>query len=449
MQAESTMDRSRLVVNPPTIATLGQLGGEEIRNGDSIANKVESQDNPHQQFGNSATSDRPKRPIYYQSIDALRGLAILGVVAVHTIEIAPPRSEFLTSLSQSGTRGVQLFFVVSAVTLFLSISSRFNREIHPYRNFFIRRFFRIAPLFYCAILLFPLLKGVGPSYFAPEGIKWWHFLTTATFCNGWTPESITSIVPGGWSIAVEMTFYLLLPLLFMVLTNLRRALLFLVFTLVVRVAANALAASFWRGHYNAEHAHIIGDFTYFWIFNQLPVFSIGIVTYHLFRTSSGTQSRFLGALLLAASVSSYLAISFWGTEWTLAPIHIVQSLSFSCLAVGLTLYPTVAIVNTFMCWVGKLSYSIYITHFVVIGAASRLLQYFVGNHRPIESDLQFLLAFSAFLLIAAMVSTITYRMIELPGMACGNWLIRCLESPGKSLTDLRSLLQVATSNNDS
>ena len=147
-------------------------------------------------------------------IDALRGLAILGVVYVHAGLWGEPASSWLIRFAVNGRRGVQLFFVVSALTLFLSMDNRRKREKNPIRNFFIRRFFRIAPLFYCGIIAYTLIDGFSPRYGAPDGIEWWYLPLTALFINGWSPETITSVVPGGWAIAVEMTFYLVFPLLY-------------------------------------------------------------------------------------------------------------------------------------------------------------------------------------------------------------------------------------------
>jgi peptidoglycan/LPS O-acetylase OafA/YrhL len=87
--------------------------------------------------------------IKYDYIDTLRGLAILSVVMVHSSQNFPPRSEVLIQIAAQGSRGVQLFFIASALTLFLSMDARSgDQEPRSLESFFIRRFFRIAPAFY-------------------------------------------------------------------------------------------------------------------------------------------------------------------------------------------------------------------------------------------------------------------------------------------------------------
>lgn len=109
----------------------------------------------------------------YEFIDALRGYAILGVLMVHSAQSVRPNHAFLRSAMAQGSLGVQLFYIASALTLCLSWRFRSTQEGHPTRDFYIRRFFRIAPMFYLAIVLYVLLNGLAPQYWAPNGIKWW------------------------------------------------------------------------------------------------------------------------------------------------------------------------------------------------------------------------------------------------------------------------------------
>ncbi len=60
-------------------------------------------------------------------IDALRGLAILGVIMVHSI--SDSNLPFIVErIFGQGARGVQLFYLASAFTLFLSFSNRIDKE---------------------------------------------------------------------------------------------------------------------------------------------------------------------------------------------------------------------------------------------------------------------------------------------------------------------------------
>ena len=153
-------------------------------------------------------------------IDKLRGIAILMVVAVHVIDALPLgyKRGFVASVFEFGQLGVQLFFVASAITLCLSTKGRAH-DAQALPAFFVRRYFRIAPMYYLGVVLYCLIsclrhwyvQGVytpSPQYSA-IGV-----FTNLVFIHGFTPASNNSLVPGGWSIGTEFAFYAIFPALF-------------------------------------------------------------------------------------------------------------------------------------------------------------------------------------------------------------------------------------------
>jgi peptidoglycan/LPS O-acetylase OafA/YrhL len=170
-------------------------------------------------------------------IDALRGIAVLGVLMVHCSKFGANNYPFLLSkIFDNGAMGVQLFYVVSAFTLFLSVSFRSKNEKNPNRNFFIRRFFRIAPLYYLAVLYYLYQDGTGPRLWLGDmnHISTANIASNFFFSHGINPYWINSIVPGGWSVSVEMFFYCLVPFLASHLKNLNSAVLFFGITLALK-----------------------------------------------------------------------------------------------------------------------------------------------------------------------------------------------------------------------
>src|SRR6478609_5461661 len=170
-------------------------------------------------------------------VDALRGFAILGVLVVHCGQIGTNKyPEVIQNIIINGAIGVQLFFVASAFTIFLTYGNKLHREANPTFNFFIRRFFRIAPMYYCGIIYFLWQDGFGSRYWLGDAssVSVWNVLSNIFFVHSLNPYWITSVVPGGWSIAVEVCFYCLLPLLFQKIRNLNQALALFLFTILLR-----------------------------------------------------------------------------------------------------------------------------------------------------------------------------------------------------------------------
>src|SRR5258706_2273013 len=172
-------------------------------------------------------------------VDALRGFAILGVLVIHCGQIGTNQfPELIQAVIINGAIGVQLFFVASAFTIFLTYGNRYDKEINPRTNFFIRRFFRIAPMYYFGIIYFLWQDGFGARYWLGDAstISTWNVLSNILFVHSINPYWITSVVPGGWSIAVEVSFYCLVPFLFLRIRNLNQAFVLFLFTIVLRMA---------------------------------------------------------------------------------------------------------------------------------------------------------------------------------------------------------------------
>jgi exopolysaccharide production protein ExoZ len=133
----------------------------------------------------------------------------MAVVATHVQLLTPDLPFVVKRYADFGAYGVPLFFVVSALTLSASWDGR-HEGAGP---FYVRRLFRIAPMFWLAICLYLVFPWPWRSFWAPHGVTVASIVLTATFLHGWTPETINAVVPGGWSVATEWGFYLLFPAL--------------------------------------------------------------------------------------------------------------------------------------------------------------------------------------------------------------------------------------------
>lgn len=356
----------------------------------------------------------------YDFIDALRGYAILGVVFVHVSQWVRPSSDWMSLVASEGGRGVQLFFLVSALTLFLSMTVRRDHEKHPIVSFALRRFFRIAPMFYAAAVVYTVYFGLGPRYWAPDGIEAWYIPLTLLFLHGWHPETITSVVPGGWTIAVEMSFYLCVPVLFVYLTSLTRTLLALFASLVLAWVLGGAVEAYFAAQYSEEQKYMAEGFAFFWFFSQLPIFLMGVLLYHVLRLMGNFKDERLGLLFII--ISPFLWVAFLGVDTyrDLLPPHLLYGFSFVIFSLGLYFYPTRWLVNPLIRWLGRVSFSVYLTHFAVIF----IFRDFIFSEANFSGTGQMLTAFMGVLAVACVISWVTYHMVEQPGVALGKRLIK-------------------------
>jgi len=210
------------------------------------------------------------RPSHLPSLDGIRGLAILMVIA-HNVQLlelpvmhgAVAVVELALNL---GWVGVQLFFVLSGF-LITGILLDSVGQPHGLRNFITRRALRIFPLYYGALalifVLLPLLDAQPEMYKAqaPYQIWLWVYLSNWTDALGIGPKSL----PHFWSLAVEEQFYLLWPLLvFSLRSPVRVAIMCVVVAIVALLCRIVL--------FNADANHNI---VYEWTICRMDALALG------------------------------------------------------------------------------------------------------------------------------------------------------------------------------
>ncbi|MEG0634838.1 MAG: acyltransferase, partial [Pseudomonas sp.] len=296
----------------------------------------------------------------YDYIDALRGVAIALVVLVHASQSVKPLSDVLMRIMAEGARGVQLFYIASAITLCMSWSARRKDDLRPVRDFYLRRIFRIAPMFYLAIVLFLFLNGAVASYFAPNGISWWFVPVTALFLHGFHPETINSVVPGGWSVAVEMTFYLIFPLLVRI-EKLKYLLLLLAVSLLLQKVNAPIAGLVFQ--YEPAQRYLIDVFAFYNFISQFPVFVMGLITYRYLAEQRKVDAK---TVMVALAVFFVLSIEFWHPQQAFVQSHVIAGAIFAIFSIFLARKPISLLVNPLMVLLGKLSFSMYLVHIAIL-----------------------------------------------------------------------------------
>jgi exopolysaccharide production protein ExoZ len=291
------------------------------------------------------------------TLDVLRGLAIAGVMAIHVSQSFPSTIKAIDFAFMCGWAGVNLFYFVSALTMCLMWTRR--AEPHPTRNFYIRRFLRIAPLFWLAIPLYLLVNGTGPGPNAPFGIGLHQVLLTATFLHGFWPDSVNSVVPGDWSIAAEMTFYLVFPLLMTAFGSRRH--LYLALALLLHLFNVCLfkpwAFALFSAHYGPGQEAFVWTALHMSFLNQLPIFLLGCALFFGLRDGVAKSDV---AILAAFVALSFIADRATGShEFNYLIINLVLGAGVAgCIRLGLH--------SRLLEALGRNSYSMYLSHFAVI-----------------------------------------------------------------------------------
>lgn len=355
---------------------------------------------------------------HFAFIDALRGLGVLGVLMVHA-SLNTKQTGVWGHIGKCGGGGVQLFYVASAFTLFLSANSR-KHEARPTFNFFVRRFFRIAPAFYVAMFFTWRLARLQLFPHAADATHG-DFLLGLFFLHGFNWHAINTVTGGAWSVADECLFYASLPLLYLAIRR---------FKVAVWAYAVALllmsALSFWLASGDPAHRSF---FLVFWLPIEVPVFLAGIATYLFWiehRPRQWPHRRRTSLLMLLAAAGLFLVMN---DHWFVATRGLASALALLALAV----HPWPLLVNRFTRYAGKISYSVYLFHAFFMDFISYGLRVYGARHagflerRVHGHPSSFLLVMAVLLAVSLPFCTFTWKYLEEPFIRLGRRLIKASE----------------------
>lgn len=346
----------------------------------------------------------------------LRGVAILGVFLTHAIGQYSAGLPFVINrLGDMASGGVQLFFVVSAVTLTMSWK---QRDDGPWA-FYIRRVFRIAPAFWLALAGFLVLGGLGPHGEDGRSLSIADVAITAVFAHGLFPTTINGLVPGSWTIADEMTFYLFFPLLMAFARSRSTALVLLVAITVLSMPARHLPSRLFN-----TTPFLLDRYTYYWFPNQVPVFLAGIVAYFCI-VEFGPIRRVVAVSFVIIGAAFLWPIYFVGIP---GPRTFYVGAAFALLTWGMH---HLGLPNTPLRLIGKVSYSAYFWHFAVLEIFRRL------GSPDWPQQMGYLPAAALLLMVIVAITlplaALTEFAIERPFIALGSRLAKRV-STGNTLT---------------
>lgn len=354
---------------------------------------------------------------YLPAVDHLRGFAAILIFVYHVYILLGHQIEFgapfmftrwpdadniVAALVIEGHTAVSLFMVLSG---FIFTIGAYQATL-SYVDFLRNRLLRTYPLF---VLL--LLAGVCayPERFSLPALAQSIFFL-ANLRGAFDAGAISAMF---WTIAVEWQFYLVFPLLILFVNRfgLRYVLGLLLVFIVLRLGAVALGA-------NAR------DLSYWTILGRMDQFLIGIASGVLFRRHfrAGTGMDVLCIASGGAVLMLLYAFNQAGGSLVVKPFKVlwptVEALAWAGVILGyLSLSRWLpALLSRGLVALGTISYSMYLTHFVIIDICirHRLFLHLTGYAPGTSALVSGLLII---LPVVLLVSTLTYHTVEKPFLA--------------------------------
>lgn len=344
---------------------------------------------------------------YITGIDGLRSLAVLGVIVYH----------LLPNALQGGYLGVPLFLLISGYFITYQFSKRLAvQEPVSLGHFYFKRFRRLYPVLVAMLVL----TTAYITLFAHELLhnirmivltnllwvyNWWEIGHGQSYFDQFGGVSPFTHL---WTLGVEAQFYLLWPLILILLFKVfkrvkavRRIVFVLALVSAVEMAILYDPANINRVYYGTDtraFSLLLGS----WLGLAWPL-------NHLNPTPAPRLRRGMNAIGILTIIITI--IGFFTLNGQAASTY--RGGMFFYSLVGMVLMATILhpgatmnrwLTNPVFQWIGKRSYGIYVYQYPVMVFYERLVK--VGNHPLVNALIE--------LVLIGLVSELSYRLLERP-----------------------------------
>ena len=222
-------------------------------------------------------------------------------------------------------------------------------------------------------------------------------------------------------------FFLIFPTLFKVIKNAKHAILFILFTFIL----SYVGSNVWDSIYGSQSN--LGSFKYYVFTTQYANFGFGILLFFLWEKTEKIKSRLSLSKKTISILWLTIGILFFALAYYLRflpfyylAIPVLFSISFLFFGLGLINYSWKIFVNQLTTFTGKLSYSLYITHFVFAWYVSPVLMDKLSLSFS-SGTINFAINYSLTLGLSVLFALGTNLFIEKPGMEIGKSIIKQLK----------------------
>lgn len=358
----------------------------------------------------------------------MRGLAALWVLTGHTMTLVGWKVPLLSKPDL----GVDLFILLSGFLMVFQYQLRSEREdwskLSIWRNFWVRRFFRLSPLYF--VLLIIALNAGGYLYEARSTIDAFHhrplqaesryldnsglnYLLHVTYIFGLIPDYAFRTPLPDWSLGLEMQFYAAFPIMML----LQKRIGWVPFALGVALFGVLLAKASGAAGLHFPMPSFLPL--------KLHMFIVGmLIATPLSVNASANMTKFALILLLAVVplggkmdllhflVRPALAVALY----TLVHWQSFSAVDFMSKLMGSWLFR----------WLGELSYGAYLIHLIVVQPI--IAWGIIPMASLLTAPERFATAYLATLIIVYPLAWVGYVLVEKPGQNLGRRIIKRWDS---------------------
>lgn len=350
-------------------------------------------------------------------LDGLRGIAILLVLSFHYINNQLTNSisttgRALAKATSFGWVGVDLFFVLSGFLIGSILIVNRGSENY-FKTFYMRRLVRIVPNYFLLLICFVVIwqsSWIKENYFLTSHNDiptWSYFAMVHNFYMAHFHSLGNDALSVTWSIGIEEQFYLIFPLIIFFIKDR-----WLPWVLMIMVVSASLV--------RAQFGHWIPR--YVLLPSRLDGLAMGflIAYFHNKGILIANKQKLVKWLSVIMIVDIFAcAFSYWKYDDLGVVKHALFSIIFSVWVIFALILPGswygAALRNKLLVWIGTISYSLYLFHYLILGLAHCING---QNNIGITGPRDIVVSVLAFL-FSLLLSWLVYKKLEQPVVKLG------------------------------
>lgn len=342
---------------------------------------------------------------YRPEIDGLRAIAVISVIIYHLNE----------NWLSGGFLGVDIFFVISGFLITGIIITEIQQNSFSFKQFYTRRIKRIYPAFITVMALVSFIASVIFIYNDFNQLRKTIELATAFLSNfylgltqGYFDLSANeNPVLHIWSLAVEEQYYLIFPLiLILAYKKFREIKVLFIITLIlffILLATSFVSANFYKEVLHQPNIYYLSNLR----FPELLVGSL-LAIYHNLSNKVQLSKQVNNILAILSTLLLFSCLFLMNNNIAYIPgVTLILPCIFTALIIHTTSQNNIVklcLSNKAIVFIGKISYSLYLYHWIFIAFA-----YYITGEKQINNQ-----SIAIVIVLTIIFSVLSYYLIEQP-----------------------------------
>ena len=342
---------------------------------------------------------------YRPEIDGLRAIAVISVIIYHLNE----------NWLSGGFLGVDIFFVISGFLITGIIITEIQQNSFSLKQFYTRRIKRIYPAFIIVMALVSFIASVIFIYNDFNKLRKTIELAIAFLSNfylgltqGYFDLSANeNPVLHIWSLAVEEQYYLIFPLiLILAYKKFREIKVLFIITLIlffILLATSFIPANFYKEVLHQPNIYYLSNLR----FPELLVGSL-LAIYHNLSNKVQLSKQVNNILAILSTLLLFSCLFLMNNNIAYIPgVTLILPCIFTALIIHTTSQNNIVklcLSNKAIVFIGKISYSLYLYHWIFIAFA-----YYITGEKQINNQ-----SIAIVIVLTIIFSVLSYYLIEQP-----------------------------------